>query len=98
MHGTCANNNTSRPLSRPPSRFDRFKKVVGTGSRDCSGFASKHVSRKGCDSRTRRLPRSAKGQMPVPLLRASHELRSISADIHSDSSLHLKSQTTNCED
>jgi hypothetical protein len=104
MHGTCANNNPSRILSRPPSGFDRLKKAVSSGSLDWSGFApkcvsqTKHGSRNGCDSRTRHLLRSAKGQKPIPSLRAAHELHSVSADSNSDSNLHLKSQTTNCED
>jgi hypothetical protein len=84
MHGICASNN--------PSHTEQLKKVLHAGSRAWPGLAPR------CDSRTRRLPRSARGQMTVSNLFAAHELRGVSADIHSDCSLHLKSQTTNCED
>ena len=84
MHGICASNN--------PSHTEQLKKVLHAGSRAWPGLAPR------CDSRTRRLPRSAKGQKPIPSLRAAHELHSVSADSNSDSNLHLKSQTTNCED
>jgi hypothetical protein len=84
MHGICANNN--------PSRTERLKKVVPAGSHAWRGFMP------ACDSRTGPPASSARGQLPVQRLRAAHGLRRVSADIHSDSSLHLKSQTTNCED
>jgi hypothetical protein len=84
MHGTCAIKN--------PSRAEHPKKVRYAGSH------SRPSSRARCDSRTRRFLRSANGQMPIPILRAAHELRRISADSNSDSSLLLKTKTTNRED
>jgi hypothetical protein len=84
MHGICASNN--------PSRAEQQKQIHHAGSCAWPGFAPR------CGSRTRRLASSARGQMPIQRLCAAHELRRISADIHSDSSLHLKFHTTNCED
>jgi hypothetical protein len=104
MHGICASNNPSRTRPRPPSLIERLRKVVDAGSCDGSGLASRDVfwteqgSRKGCDSRTRRVPRSANGQIPIPILGAAHELRRISADNNSDNNLLPQTQTTNCED
>jgi hypothetical protein len=84
MHGICANNN--------PSCAEPLKKAFSAGSRAFFGNAPR------CYSRTKSLLRSAKGRMSGLAFRPAHELPRISADIHSDSSLHLKSQTTNCED
>jgi hypothetical protein len=94
MHGTCANNNPSR--SRPCP--DRLKKVLCAGSPGGSGFVPTRVSRRGSDSRSAHLSRSANGRISVPTFRAAHELHRNSADNKSDSSLLLKTQTTICED
>jgi len=94
MHGTCASNNPSRRPSLP----DNLRELLPIGSPAWHVFAPKSVSRTSCDSRTKRLPRSAKGQNPVLTFSAAHELHRAFADILSDSSLHLKTQTTDRED
>jgi len=84
MHGICANNNSSRT--------EQPKQAQSNCAPACSGFMP------GRDSWKNPLTRSAKEQFSVQRLPAAHELRRLSADNLSDSSLHLKTQTTNCED
>jgi hypothetical protein len=88
MHGICASNN--------PSRADQLKKALPTGSPDLPGFTPRCDSR--CNSRLGPLQRSTRGQMHVQRLRAALELSRTSADIPSDSSLNIKTKTTNRED
>jgi hypothetical protein len=72
-----------------PSCAERLKKALHAGSHAAVDF------RPGCAFR-KRPPQKA--QKPVQRLRAAHKLSRISADIHTDSGLHLKSQMNNCED
>jgi hypothetical protein len=84
MHGICASNN--------PSCAERLKMALFARSRAWPDFMPR------CGFRKRPSLRSTRGRMPVQRLRAAHELSRISADIHTDRSLHLKTHTTNCED